>query len=129
MARPKAPELTERELEVMHVFWEEEAAALTAGDVRQRLARTGRRLAYTTVATLVRILHEKEFLEQVNDQRPFAYRPVRSFEDVSRRMVGNLVDRVFLGSREQLLLRLIEAKKLSAKERALLEDILREKKS
>lgn len=96
--------------------------------MRQRLAVAGRRLAYTTVATLVRILHEKKFLEQVNDQRPFAYRPVRSFEDVSRRMVGTMVDRVFLGSREQLLLRLIEAKKLSAKERTLLEGILREKK-
>lgn len=129
MARPKAQELTERELEVMHVFWEDETAALTAGDVRERLSGTGRRLAYTTVATLVRILHEKEFLEQLNEQRPFAYRAVRSFEDVSRRLVGNMVDRVFLGSREQLLLRLIEAKKLSAKERALLESVLREKKS
>jgi BlaI family penicillinase repressor len=129
MARPKAPELTERELEVMHLFWEAGDTPLAAGEVRQRMAQSGRRLAYTTVATLVRILHEKEFLEQVNDQRPFAYRAVRTFEDVSRRMVGNLVDRVFLGSREQLLLRLIEAKKLSAKERAMLEGILREKKS
>lgn len=129
MARPKAPELTERELEVMHVFWDADATPLAAAEARQRLASAGRRLAYTTVATLVRILHEKGFLEQTTDQRPFAYRANRTFEDVSRRMVGNLVDRVFLGSREQLLLRLIEAKKLSAKERSLLESILREKKS
>jgi predicted transcriptional regulator len=112
----------------MHVFWEAEDAPLTAAEVRQRLAASGRRLAYTTVATLVRILHEKQFLEQTSEQRPFAYRAIRSFEDVSRRMVGTMIDRLFLGSREQLLLRLIEAKKLSAKERALLESILREKK-
>ena len=128
MARPKATELTERELEVMHVFWEVGESPLTAADVQERLAAAGRELAYTTVATLVRILLDKEFLVQTNDQRPFAYKPARSFEDVSRRIVGNLVDRVFQGSREQLLLRLVETKRLSAKERALLEEILKEKK-
>ena len=50
MVRPRARELTERELEIMHVFWESDA--LTATDVRQRLAKSGRKLAYTTVATL-----------------------------------------------------------------------------
>jgi BlaI family transcriptional regulator, penicillinase repressor len=128
MARPKASDLTERELEVMHVFWDAGEASLTAAEAQQRLAGAGRELAYTTVATLVRILVEKEFLLQTNDQRPFAYKPARSFEEVSRRIVGNLVDRVFQGSREQLLLRLVETKRLSAKERALLEEILKEKK-
>jgi predicted transcriptional regulator len=129
MARPKSPELTERELEVMHVFWDAGESSLTAAEVRDKLDAAGRRLAYTTVATLARILIEKEFLRQTNDQRPFAYAPVRSFEDVSRRMVGNLVDRVFQGSREQLLLRLVEAKRLTAKEREVLKSILQEKKS
>lgn len=129
MARPKASELTERELEVMHVFWDAATSSLTAADAQQRLATAGRELAYTTVATLVRILLDKGFLVQTNDQRPFAYKPARSFEEVSRRLVGDLVDRVFQGSREQLLLRLVETKRLSAKERALLEGILREKKS
>ena len=51
MARPKATELTERELEIMHVFWKQ--GAPTAGEVREALANAGRDLAYTTVATLV----------------------------------------------------------------------------
>ena len=71
---------------------------------------------------------EKEFLEQVTSERPFQYRPARSFEDVSGSLVGDLVDRVFGGSREQLLVRLLEQRKLSAKERSVLESILREKK-
>jgi predicted transcriptional regulator len=129
MARPKSPELTERELEVMHVFWDAGEAPLTAADVRDKLDAAGRRLAYTTVATLVRILTEKQFLRQTNDQRPFTYEATRSFEDVSRRIVGNLVDRVFQGSREQLLLRLVEAKRLTAKEREVLKNILRESQS
>jgi BlaI family transcriptional regulator, penicillinase repressor len=119
MARPPAKELTERELEVMHVFWTTGQA--TAAEIRDRLAATGRELAYTTVATLIRILSDKGFLEQTNSERPFLYRPVRSFEDVSRSMVGDLIDRVFRGSREQLVLRLLEERSLTAKERAILE--------
>ncbi len=125
MARPPAKELTERELELMHVFWSRGRS--TVAEVRDQLAESGRDLAYTTVATLVRILAEKDFLEQTNSERPFQYRPVRSFEDVSRNLLGDMVQRVFRGSREQLLLRLLEERRLSAKERAMLESILREK--
>jgi predicted transcriptional regulator len=97
-------------------------------EIRDELAAEGRNLAYTTVATLVHILMEKGFLEQTNNERPFYYRPVRSYEDVSRTLLGDLIQRVFRGSREQLLLRLLEERKLDAKERTMLEEILREKK-
>jgi BlaI family transcriptional regulator, penicillinase repressor len=127
MVRPTAKELTQRELEVMHVFWT--AGQSTAADIREQLAASGRDLAYTTVATLIRILTEKGFLEQTNAERPFLYKPVRSFEEVSRNIVGDVVQRVFLGSREQLLVSLLEQRGLTAKERAALEAILREKKS
>ena len=126
MARPRARELTERELEVMHVFWDRGES--TVAEVRDEMATAGRDLAYTTVATLTRILSEKGFLKQTNAERPFRYRPVRSFKEVSRSLVGDLVERVFHGSREQLLLRLFDERKLTRQERALLESILREKK-
>src|SRR5688500_5931552 len=103
MARPRAKELTERELEVMHAFWG--GGAATAQEIRDKLAQSGRDLAYTTVATLIRILCEKEFLEQLPGERPFQYQPLRSFDEVSRTLLGDLVERVFGGSREQLLLR------------------------
>jgi len=98
-------------------------------DVRERMAAEGRELAYTTVATLVRILTEKGFLKQINDERPFVYRAVRSFEDVSRNLLGDLVDRVFRGSRQQLLVSLLEQRRLTAAERAAIEAVLREKKA
>jgi BlaI family penicillinase repressor len=124
MARPRAKELTERELEVMHAFWS--GGAATAQEIRDKLSKSGRDLAYTTVATLIRILCEKEFLEQLPGERPFQYQPLRSFDEVSRNLLGDLVERVFGGSREQLLLRLVDERKLTAKERAALKKILRE---
>ena len=127
VARPPAKELTERELEVMHVFWER--GELTAADVRDCLSAQGRELAYTTVATLIRILFEKEFLIQTNDQRPFKFKPARPFEDVSKSMIGDMVQRLFGGSREQLLLRMFDGGKMTRKERQALENLLREDKS
>lgn len=124
MGRPAAKELTERELEVMQLFWKH--GPLTAHAARDRLATAGVDRAYTTVATLIRILNEKGFLTQANDQRPYRYRAARSYEEVSRRLLSDLVERVFGGSREQLILRLMEQKKLTAKERARLEEILRQ---
>ena len=126
MARPKTTELTERELELMHVFWEH--GPLTAVDARQQLESSGRKLAYTTVATLIKILVDKKCLKQSGDQRPFTYQPIRTFEDVSKRLVTDLVKRVFQGSREQMLVQMLAGRKLSAKERKLLEQVLKETK-
>lgn len=123
MARPKSPELTERELEIMHVFWD--LGSQTAQQVRDELAGRGRDLTYTTVATLVRILADKGFVRQTNDVRPFIYEPARKFEDVSRSLLNHMVSRVFGGSREKLLVSLFGRQKLTKKELAVLEELLR----
>jgi predicted transcriptional regulator len=116
--------LTERELEVMHAFWRDGDA--TAAETRDRLAASGLDRTYTTIANLVRTLHDKGFLKQLNHERPFVYRPARSYEDVSGTLLGDLVERVFRGSRAQLLRRLVEERKLTDEERALLEQVVKE---
>src|SRR5271170_1387632 len=98
MARPAAKDLTDRELEVMQIFWQHGEA--TAAEVRDCLAAAGVDRAYVTVANLIRIVLEKGFLEQTNQERPFTYRAVKSFDDVSQSLVSDLVRRVFQGSRE-----------------------------
>jgi predicted transcriptional regulator len=124
MARPPAKDLTERELEVMHAFWSE--GELTAADARDRLAQAGRELSYPTVANLVRALHEKGFLRPINDERPFRYAPCRTYEDVSGRLLTDLVSRVFRGSRELLFVRLLDDGRLTVRERTVLEALLKE---
>jgi BlaI family penicillinase repressor len=124
MGRPPAKDLTERELEVMHVFWRHGEA--TAALARDHLAVSGLDRTYTTVANLVRTLHDKGFLRQVNNERPFLYRPAKSYEDISGRLLKDLVERVFKGSRAQLLCRLVQQRKLTAEEQAVLEKIVKE---
>lgn len=125
MGRPPAKDLTERELEVMHAFWRHGEA--TAADARDRLAASGLDRTYTTIANLVRGLADRGFLHQVNEEKPFRYRASRSYEEISGRLLGDLVQRVFRGSRAQLLKRLVEQRALTAEERALLEEVLKER--
>jgi predicted transcriptional regulator len=122
VARPKSQELTDRELEVMHAFWN--GGPATADQARARLAGSGTDLAYVTVANVVRQLEEKGFLSRENEQRPFVYAAQRSFDDVSSRLVGHLLKKVFDGSRKQLLVQVLGQQKLTAAERAFLRQIL-----
>tara|TARA_R110002072_G_scaffold302615_3_gene486942 strand:+ start:59288 stop:59677 length:390 start_codon:yes stop_codon:yes gene_type:complete len=122
MAGTQTKELTERELAVMRTFWDDGEA--TADEARQRLAETGVELAYVTVANVVRGLEDKGFLKQLNKSRPFQYRAARSFDDVSKRLVGDLVERLFDGSRQKLLVQVLNKRRLSKTEREFLKQIL-----
>ncbi|MEM7477916.1 MAG: BlaI/MecI/CopY family transcriptional regulator [Planctomycetota bacterium] len=124
MARPRATELTTRELAVMQVFWKEPEAS--AEDAHQHIRSSGEDLAYVTVANVVRGLVGKQFLEQTNQRRPFTYRALKSFEQVSKNLVGDLVTKLFEGSREAMLVQLLDRRKLSDDERAYLQQVLAE---
>jgi len=122
VARPKSTELTARELAVIQIFWKQSDAS--AEEARESLAEAGEDLAYVTVANVVRALADKGFLRQVNQQRPFRYKAIRSFDDVAKRLVGDMVSRVFNGSREALLVQLLDRRKLTPDERKYLVDLL-----
>lgn len=122
MNRPPAEPLTERELEVMHLFWSR--GEMTAQVARDHLESQGRNLTYTTVATLCRLLWEKGFLNRIGEVRPFTFKPTKSFQEVSGNLVTDLIRRVFQGSHEQLLLHVIGSKPLSEKKKKLLEQLL-----
>ena len=122
MERPAAEALTQRELEVMQQFWAH--GEMTAQAARDHLESWGRALTYTTVATLCRILWEKGFLERVGQLRPFSFRSIKTFEEVSGHIVRDLIQQVFQGSREQLLVQVLGEQKLSARKKALLEELL-----
>ncbi len=124
VARPKSIELTARELAVMQLFWKNGEG--TAEQAQAHLATAGESLAYTTVANVVRNLADKGFLQLTNSQRPFQYKAIRRFEDVSKRLVGDLVTRLFAGSRQAMLVQLLDRRKLTTTERAFLQELLQE---
>ena len=111
--RPKSPTLTEQELEIMKVVWDRDA--VTVRDVYEALLEK-RRVAYTTVMTMMNILEQKGHLEKAQEERAYVYRSTRPRNQVIRGMVREFVNRVFNGSAEPLLLHLVEDRKLSEKD-------------
>ncbi len=108
----------------MHIFWKH--GELSAQAARDQLETEGRVLTYTTVATLCRILWEKGYVDRIGDARPFTFQPLRSFQEVSKSLIGDLIHKVFQGSREQFLLHVVGNPKLSKRKQKLLEELLRE---
>jgi len=111
--RPKGRTLTEQELEIMKVVWELQTA--TVRDVYEALLRR-RKIAYTTVMTMMNILEEKGYLKKRAEDKAHVYRPAQPKAKVIRAMVQEFVERVFNGSAEPLLVHLVKDRHLSPEE-------------
>ncbi|HLK20797.1 MAG TPA: BlaI/MecI/CopY family transcriptional regulator [Bryobacteraceae bacterium] len=111
--RTKTPTLTEQELEIMKIVWSRDVS--TVRDVYESLLER-RKIAYTTVMTMMKILEQKKYLLKTQEDRAYVYRPAKPKNQVIKGMVREFVNRVFNGSAEPLLLHLIEDQRLSKKE-------------
>jgi len=103
----------------MKIVWRLEQA--TVRDVYEELLKH-RKVAYTTVMTMMKILENKKHLKKTQEDRAYVYRPAKPKDQVLGGMVREFVNRVFNGSAEPLLMHLIEDSNLSQKE---LDDIAR----
>jgi BlaI family transcriptional regulator, penicillinase repressor len=117
--RSRSGTLTEQELEIMKIVWRLEQA--TVRDVYEELLKH-RKVAYTTVMTMMKILENKKHLKKTQEDRAYVYRPTKPKDQVLGGMVREFVNRVFNGSAEPLLTHLIEDSNLTQKE---LDDIAR----
>ena len=75
-----------------------------------------RRIAYTTVMTMMNVLEKKGHLRKKAEGRAFTYRPTRPRRQVVGSMVRDFVERVFGGSAAPLLAHLVEEERLTADE-------------
>ena len=121
MARRKTERLTPLELEIMEVLWETGAANVQA--VQQRLRRE---LAYTTVQTMLNILHRKGKVKRALKDRAYFYKPAVSRRQVVRQAVNDLVEHLFGGSVESLVMSLVETKHLTPEKMDRLNALLKE---
>jgi predicted transcriptional regulator len=101
----KARVLTDLELEIMKIVWGLEKA--TVRDVYEELNKR-RKIAYTTVMTMMGILEQKKHLKKSQRDRAYVYQPSRPQKEVVQKMVREFVNRVFNGSAEPLLVHLVE---------------------
>ena len=117
--RPKSLTLTGQELEIMKIVWQRES--VTVRDVYETLLEQ-RKVAYTTVMTMMKILERKKYLKKSQAERAYVYRPAQPKRQVVGAMVRDFINRVFNGATEPLLVHLVEEHKLSRED---LEEIAR----
>jgi predicted transcriptional regulator len=101
----KPAELTGLEFEIMQVIWRRGASS--TGDVQEAL---GRKLAYTTVQTVLNTLHRKGKLRRALDGRAYVYRATVTESGAVTVAVRNLVDKLFGGSSEELVMTLLRSR-------------------
>jgi BlaI family penicillinase repressor len=95
MAKSKRPAMSPAETEVLRLVWQSQEA--TVQQVYEALP-ANRKVTYVTIATLLRRLEEKGYLKHHVRGKAFVYAPAAKKEDVIRRTISDLVERLFGGN-------------------------------
>lgn len=110
----------------MKVVWE--IKNVTVRDVYEALLEK-RKVAYTTVMTMMNILEQKGHLTKIQEDRAYVYRSTRPRNQVIRGMVREFVNRVFNGSAEPLVMHLVEDRQLTEKDIDEIRSLIRKEPS
>lgn len=116
--------LTELELEIMNAVWAR--GECTVKEVQDALSST-RELAYTSVATVMKILQDKGVLQSKRGEKALAYKPVLSRADYEVRTLQHVTDNVFQGSPTSFVARLLEEADLSSDDLLAIRKLLNER--
>ena len=114
--------LTRRELDIMSVLWK--LGNATVGEIRDALPDD---LAYPTVQTMLRVLETKGFVRHEQDGRAFRFYPRIAPNDAGDGALKRLVTKVYQGSRELLISRLVADEDISPEELKRMKKILQQR--
>ena len=121
MPPTKSVTLTEAELRLMDVLWEQGPSSVQ--QVMDALPRKSQ-LAYNSVLTTIRILEKKGYVRHIKDGRAHIYRPLVEREEASRSEIRHLAHRFFKNSHEMLVLNILEERGVDAEELNRLRQLL-----
>lgn len=116
-------QLTPLELQIMNVLWD--CGPSNVQSVQERLAASPK-LAYTTVQTMLNVLHRKRRVRRRLRGRAYEYLPVLTREKAARNAIGDMVDRLFGGSVDGLLMSLVKSQQLDPKKLQELSGLIEE---
>jgi len=119
VAKQEKSALTKLELRIMQAVWRLGPSTVSA--VQESLEPP---LAYTTVQTMLNILERKGKLKRTLQGRAYVYSAVVSEAKASSHAVRDLIDRMFGGSTEELVMSLLKSRQIDAKQIAKLSKML-----
>ena len=121
MSKRDLPRPTDAELAILRVLWERGAS--TVREVLE-VIEADRGTGYTTTLKLMQIMLEKGLVRRNDEQRTHVYEAAVTRVKTQRQLIGDLLDRAFEGSAQQLVLQALSAKKSSRAELAEIRKLL-----
>lgn len=115
-------ELGSAELDVLKVLWDR--GPRTVREVLDELHARGRRVAYTTVLTLLTRLEQKGAVASDKSEQAYVYRPKVTRERVTATRLRTLVQQLYDGAATPLVLQLMQSEKFSPEEIAQLQQLI-----
>ena len=113
MVRPRSDHPTPAELDVLKILWEQ--GPLTVRGVMQHLGDSQSR-AYTTVMSLLGVMHDKGLLERQPQGKAFVYSAAADQQRTLSAMLSDLINRAFAGSSSALVAHLLEGENPSSED-------------
>ena len=124
MPRPASKHPTELELAILKILWKQSPVSIR--EVREALAGF-RKLAYTSVMTIMNIMTRKKYLERTKKGKTFTYSPLVSETETTRNMLSDMVERLFDGSAATAMLNLLETSDIDEDELIELKKLINSK--
>ena len=120
----KSYTLTKAEIQIMNILWESPDGAC----VRDIIAQYAEpKPAYTTIATFMKILLNKNFVAYRKDTgKRHIYYPLLTKEEYTRKVMNEVKDNFFGGSKSSLLTFFVREEKLTEAEIEELIDIIKQ---
>lgn len=125
MSAKKKYRLGDLQLEILKVLWRQGEASVA--DVHEELG-TAERLAYTTVATMLRKMEVRKLVHHREEGRRFVYRAAVQEAEVTESLAADVLERLFEGSVSSLVQHLLSRRDVSADELGRLERLIAERK-
>ena len=124
MERRRASRLGDLQLEIMKLLWKRGPSKVA--DIHKELG--SHRFAYTTVATMLRKMEDRDLVRHREQGRTFYYEAHLTAEEVNRNTAADLVNRVFEGSLAETVSHLLNIREISPEELDRLELLIRQRK-
>lgn len=123
MARQKVTGPTEKEIAILKILWDNGPS--TVRQVNEHMNKH-QKTGYTTTLKFMQIMTDKGLLVRDDTKFQHVYKPAVSEEKTQNQIVGDMMEKVFSGSAEKLVMRALSSKKVSARELEKIKKLLDE---
>ena len=121
MARHASSQPTEVELQILRILWDDGPSIVRhIHDSLQEFKQT----TYSTTVKMLSVMLDKGLLKRDDDAKPQIYRPASPQQRTQKRMLGDLIDKVYDGSSAVLMMHALSSKKATAEELQQIRDLL-----